>query len=164
MAQTKLLFICLGNICRSPSAEAVMKKIVRNKGLEEKYTIDSAGMIGHHEGEEADSRMKKHARKRDIQLQSIARQVRSQDFSTFDYLFTMDQKNIADLKALAGDRPDYHEKIYPMCRFCRDERFLSQNQVPDPYFGGADGFELVLDLLEDACEGLVEKIESGEKL
>ena len=159
MTQKRLLFVCLGNICRSPSAEAVMKKLAQQRGIEDKYVIDSAGIIGHHEGEPADPRMQKHAEKRGVQLESLARQVRESDFDQFDLLFAMDQRNFLDLHELAPGEQQ-KKKIRRMCDFTRSSQFSGHQEVPDPYFGGSEGFELVLDLLEDACSGLLEELEN----
>ncbi len=157
MEKKKILFVCLGNICRSPSAEAVMKAKIEQYGLQERYFIDSAGITGYHEGETADSRMKQHAARRNYKLQSISRPVNAvKDFAQFDYIIGMDDQNISDLKRMA--KTEQHlAKISRMTDYC--SQFV-HDSVPDPYYGGATGFELVLDLLEDACEGLIKKIEN----
>ncbi len=158
MEKKKILFVCLGNICRSPSAEAVMNAKIKQYGLEDKYIVDSAGITGYHEGEPADSRMKQHAIRRNYHLTSISRPVRPDvDFEDFDYIIGMDDQNIKDLKRLAGSDASIN-KISRMTDYC--ERFV-HDAVPDPYYGGATGFELVLDLLEDACEGLIKTLENG---
>jgi len=148
----KILFICLGNICRSPSAEAVFKNFVDQKGESESFFIDSAGTSAYHEGEKADSRMRSHARRRDIELTSISRQFETKDFDRFDYIVAMDKDNLRDLENRTRNKKDL-EKIYLMTDFSKN---YSYSQVPDPYFGGPEGFELVLDLLEDASEGFYE--------
>jgi len=151
-----LLFVCLGNICRSPSAEAVMKKIISQKGLEDQFYIDSAGTSGWHTGDEADNRMKSHAVKRGFNLTSISRKFYSDsDFEQFDMIIGMDDQNINDLMFMA-DREEERSKVFKMTDFCI--RFDYMYSVPDPYFGGEKGFELVLDILEDACEGLLNKL------
>ena len=137
--KVRLLFVCLGNICRSPSAEAVMKKLVKDAGLGDRIEIDSAGITGYHEGDRADSRMRAHAARRGYSLDSISRPVRQWDFHDFDLIIGMDDQNITDLKR--------------MTEFSRNKLY---DHVPDPYYSGAEGFELVLDLLEDACAGLLE--------
>lgn len=147
----RLLFVCMGNICRSPSAEAVMKKLVKDKGLEEQFEIDSAGTIGYHAGERADQRMRTHASRRGYDLDSLSRPVVTDDFYSFDLIIGMDDHNISELKRKAPDWGSV-EKIHKMTDFARNKTY---DHVPDPYYGGADGFELVLDLLEDACEGLL---------
>lgn len=150
----RLLFVCLGNICRSPSAEAVMKKLVKQAGLEERIEIDSAGLIDYHAGEQADSRMRAHAARRGYVLDSISRPVRPADFYDFDLLIGMDNRNVEELKRLAPDL-ETAGKVRQMTEFSRHKRY---DYVPDPYYSGAEGFELVLDLLEDASEGLLEAL------
>ncbi|MDG5798950.1 low molecular weight phosphotyrosine protein phosphatase [Marinilabiliaceae bacterium ANBcel2] len=154
MEKTKILFVCLGNICRSPSAEAVMKNLIYKKGEEKRFEIDSAGIISAHEGRPADSRMQTHAKKRGYKLTSISRPVSLDDFNYFDYIIGMDNQNMADLKSLSSNI-NSHAKIVRMMDFAYDSNY---DEVPDPYYGGAAGFELVLDLLEDACEGLYSSI------
>lgn len=151
----KIIFVCLGNICRSPSAEAVMKSLVEREGLSDMIEIDSAGTIGYHEGSPADSRMQSHALKRGYNLTSRSRKFdHNKDFETFDMVIGMDTQNVRDLKAMDRYR-QYHDNIFLMTDFCSR---ISCNGVPDPYYGGADGFELVLDILEDSCYGLLETI------
>lgn len=146
------MFVCLGNICRSPSAEAVMKKLVREAGLDERIKVDSAGIIGYHEGERADPRMRAHAARRGYRLDSISRPVRTEDFYDFDLIIGMDDRNIDDLKRKAPDLASV-EKIHRMTEYSRNKLY---DHIPAPYYSGAEGFELVLDLLEDACGGLLE--------
>lgn len=154
MDKTKILFVCLGNICRSPSAEAVFTGIVNQNGLKKKFEIDSAGTSGWHAGEPADRRMQSHAVKRGYNLTSISRQFDpNTDFDYFDLIIGMDDSNIADLKRMARNEDDL-QKIHLMTDFAKEWNY---NEVPDPYYGGEEGFELVLDLLEDSCQGLLEK-------
>ena len=155
--EDKILFVCLGNICRSPSAEAVMKKLVKDAGLDNYIEVDSAGIMGYHEGERADQRMRAHASRRGYVLDSISRPVRTTDFYDFDLIIGMDDRNIDDLKRKAPDLESV-AKIHQMTEYSRNKLY---DHVPDPYYGGASGFELVLDLLEDACGGLLETISSG---
>jgi len=151
----RILFVCLGNICRSPSAEAVMKALVEREGLSDMVYCDSAGIIGYHEGKPADRRMQAHALKRGFNLTSISRPVDNQiDFDKFDMIIGMDDQNLLDLNSLARNDAD-RSKIYRMTDFA--EKF-DYDIVPDPYYGGDEGFELVLDLLEDACSGLLKHI------
>lgn len=156
-----LLFVCLGNICRSPSAEAVMKELVEKNGLESNFHIDSAGTSGWHNGDGADARMKAHAIRRGIELTSISRKFYpDSDFEEFDMIIGMDDQNIRDLMAMSSNDNE-RSKIHKMTDFCR--RFDHVDSVPDPYYGGDQGFELVLDILEDACEGLLERIMLEDK-
>ena len=148
----KILFVCLGNICRSPGAEAVMKAFVNERGMENEFFIDSAGIYGGHSGALPDERMRKHAQKRGYTLDSRARQFyASADFAEFDMIIGMDNQNIADLKRMAITGEELG-KIYRMTDFCRKN--TTYKEVPDPYYGGDEGFELVLDLLEDAVSGI----------
>lgn len=150
--KTKILFVCLGNICRSPMAEGVFYTIVNRENANDRYEIDSAGLIGYHAGELADSRMRAHAAKRGYQLTHRSRPVLKEDFDRFDYIVGMDDQNIRGLRQLA-ETPEHIGKIYRMTDFCKR---MPDTEVPDPYYGGASGFEHVIDLLEDACEGLYE--------
>lgn len=150
----KVIFVCLGNICRSPSAEAVMNSVIEKAGLSGKIECDSAGTIAFHAGEPADARMKKHALKRGYTLTSIARKFTHDDFGEYDYVVAMDRSNFTDLLAL-DKGAEYIDKISMMTSYCIE---CEDEEVPDPYYGGPQGFEHVLDLLEDACVGLLEKI------
>ena len=148
-----LLFVCLGNICRSPSAEAVMNGIIKKTDQSSEFICDSAGIIGNHEGDRADSRMRSHAARRSYDLTSISRQFRCKtDFDKFDMIIGMDDQNIEDLQSQARSEDDL-KKIVKMTDYCT--KFTHYKTVPDPYYGGEAGFELVLDLLEDACDGLL---------
>ncbi|MDR2927566.1 MAG: low molecular weight phosphotyrosine protein phosphatase [Cytophagaceae bacterium] len=158
MDKTKILFVCLGNICRSPSAEAVMKSLVSQRNLGNFYEIDSAGTAAYHTGEKADARMRRHATKRGYNLTSVSRPVHpAHDFDYFDMIIGMDNRNIRDLTQLAAN-DILRQKICKMTDFSKNMDVL---EVPDPYYSGDAGFELVLDILEDACQGLIEKIEGG---
>lgn len=147
-----ILFVCLGNICRSACAEAVMKKKIEERGVV--LHIDSAGILGYHAGEPADARMREHAARRGYNLTSISRPVVEKDFNNFDMIVGMDDANIADLKVMTSSAEEI-EKISRMMDYCRS---FDCDSVPDPYYGGDDGFELVLDLLEDASDGLLDVI------
>lgn len=153
----RLLFVCLGNICRSPAAEGIMKKLVKDAGLEDTIEIDSAGIMGYHEGELPDARMRRHASRRGYILDSYSRPVRVKDFFNFDLIIGMDNHNIEDLKEKAPDL-DSVAKIHQMTEYARE---LTHDYVPDPYYGGDAGFELVLDILEDACAGLLKQLTSS---
>ncbi len=156
MEKKKILFVCLGNICRSPSAEAVFTGMVKKRGLNGNFEIDSAGTSGWHQGEPADQRMQLHAIKRGYKLTSISRKFDPEyDFDHFDLIIGMDDENVHTLKQMARNDSDLH-KITKMTDFRKDWKY---DEVPDPYYGGEQGFELVLDLLEDSCEGLLEKLD-----
>ena len=150
----KVIFVCMGNICRSPSGEAVMNKFVKKAGPENEIECDSAGTIAYHEGEQADARMKRHAIKRGYRLTSVARKFREIDFEKFDYIIAMDNNNLRDLQSFDREK-SYSNKIFKMTDFAAEKKY---NEVPDPYYSGPEGFELVLDILEDSCAGLLEKI------
>lgn len=155
MEKKKVLFVCMGNICRSPGAEGIFTKMVADRGLENLFEIDSAGTTAYHAGEAADKRMQKHASKRGYHLTSIARKfIPSVDFDKFDMIIAMDDENVSALKKVARN-PEEALKISKMTDF---RKIWSYEEIPDPYYGGDDGFELVLDLLEDSCEGLLEKL------
>ncbi len=149
----KILFVCMGNICRSPAGEAVMRKLVEDEGLEDQIHCDSAGTISFHSGDPPDKRMHQAAANRGIQTGGQARQVRVGDFETFDRVLAMDRDNLRDLLALAKTE-SHRKRIRPFCDYC-DEH--DNRDVPDPYYGGAQGFELVLDLLEDGCNQLLDE-------
>lgn len=148
-----VLFVCLGNICRSPMAEAVLKKKVEERGLENQFEIDSAGTSGYHAGEPADRRMREHGEKRGYQVTSISRPFKKSDFKDFGLIVVMDEQNMMDVKSMADTEEDL-QKLRMMTDYCTQYAY---DKVPDPYYGGAQGFDLVIDLLEDACEGLLER-------
>jgi len=148
---TRVLFVCLGNICRSPAAEGVFLDLLEQQGRSQNFEVDSAGTGGWHVGSLADARMRNAAARRGLQLASRARQLEAEDLHRFDLIVTMDRHNLAAVKDLAR-RSGGGAQITPMTSFCRNHRI---EDVPDPYDGGPEGFELVLDLLEDACAGLL---------
>ncbi len=147
----KILFVCLGNICRSSTANGVMEHLLKEEGLDKKYVVDSAGTSGYHEGSLPDSRMRRHSIKRGYDLTHLSRPVKVEDFYKFDLIIGMDDQNISDLKEFAPS-PVEQKKIRRMVEFLVDKE---ATHIPDPYYGGAEGFELVLDLLEDSCAGLL---------
>ncbi len=149
----RVLFVCLGNICRSPAAEGVLKSIVDQRGDSDRWEIDSAGTGGWHIGQLPDKRMRIHARRRGIELDHICRQVKARDFEDFDLIVPMDSDNEMNLKRLART-PDDLEKIVPMAAFV--DKAMRYEYIPDPYYEGAEGFELVLDLLDSGCRKMAE--------
>ncbi|KAF8083468.1 hypothetical protein N665_0771s0007 [Sinapis alba] len=157
-----VLFVCLGNICRSPAAEGVFRDIVKKRGLDSKFIIDSAGTIDYHEGNMADPRMRSAAKRRGVEITSLSRPIKASDFREFDLILAMDEQNKEDIlkaynvwKARGNFPPDADKKVKLMCSYCKKH---NDKVVPDPYYGGAQGFEKVLDLLEDACESLLDGI------
>ena len=140
----RVLFVCLGNICRSPSAEGVFRRYVSEQGAAEDYEIDSAGLIAVHEGELPDGRMRAHAARRGYTLDSRSRPISYEDFFYYDYIIGMDEQNRERLLALAPTA-ELQEKVSLLPEW--SER-PARDHVPDPYYGGAEGFEHVLDLLE----------------
>ena len=152
----KLLFVCLGNICRSPAAEGVFLHLLKEQGLSDHFVVDSAGTGSWHVGNKADPRMRAAAERRGIHLPSRARQIELDDFSRFDLVLTMDSDNLRNVRSLAKEAgTNATATIRAMLSYARSTRL---EDVPDPYYGGEQGFEQVLDLLEDACSGLIEEI------
>lgn len=158
MTTTRVLFVCLGNICRSPAAEGVFVHLLAQQGLSDRFVVDSAGTGGWHVGRRADERMRAAAARRGITLTSRARQIDLTDLQSFDHILTMDGDNLAAVQSLAHEagNPAGQARIEAMTRYCR--RHTGALEVPDPYYGGPQGFEQVLDLLEDACGGLLETL------
>ena len=148
----QILFVCLGNICRSPAAEGVMRHIALHDNAAD-LVIDSAGTYGGHAGDLPDPRMRRAAAARGYDLTHRARQIREEDFERFDMIIVMDDMNYETVHRLAPSRKAA-ERIFRMVEFTR--KHPDCTYVPDPYYEGHEGFELVLDLLEDACEGLME--------
>jgi protein-tyrosine phosphatase len=147
----KVLFVCLGNICRSPTAEGVMRHLLRERGLQDEVTVESAGTGAWHVGEPPDRRSTDAARRRGITLEGAARQVRASDFEEFDLIVAMDRSNLRDLLAIAPE--DAHDRI---------RLLLDHADVPDPYYGGESGFDDVLDLVTEACERLVDEVSARQ--
>lgn len=150
-----ILFVCLGNICRSPAAEGIMKHQLEINGLTDKVFVDSAGIGGWHVGDLPDARMCVHGSRRGYDFCSRARQIKRADFDRFDLIIVMDDDNYDDVCSLARNEDD-RAKVHLMTEYLN--RFKGRRSVPDPYYGGDAGFELVLDLLEDGCERLIELI------
>ena len=156
----KILFVCLGNICRSPAAEGVFLEILRENQALERYTVDSAGTGGYHIGELPDSRMRVHARQRGLELVHHCRQVTTEDFEDFDLIIGMDSMNLTNLRRKAPS-VEAARKIHGMAEFFSPG--ARYDHVPDPSYEGAEGFELVLDLLQDACLNLYNSLESEKR-
>ena len=150
-----VLFVCLGNICRSPAAQAVMQRLVDERGLTDRFYIDSAGIGAWHIGDLPDKRMRVHARPRGYELTHRARKVQASDFEDFDLIVGMDAGNVDDLRYKAATI-EQQDKVVMMGEYIR--QYPNYDYVPDPYYEGSEGFELVLDLLEDACDNLLNRI------
>jgi protein-tyrosine phosphatase len=154
MTAKKILFVCLGNICRSPMAEGVFRKLVAEAGRMHEFTIDSAGTSGYHQGTLPDARMRAHASRRGYNLTHLSRRVQPEDLELFDLVIGMDNHNIEKLHGMTRNH-EQAAKIKKMTDYCRHH---PEAEIPDPYYGGDAGFEHVIDLLEDACEGLLETL------
>lgn len=154
MKKYKILFVCLGNICRSPAAQTVMQHLVDKAGRTAEFELDSAGVSGYHEGEQADQRMRMHAIRRGLGITHLSRPLRDTDFRHFDLILGMDDRNMDSLQRRSPDL-QCDAKLHRMTDYCRR---MQADHVPDPYYGGAEGFEQVLDILEDACQGLLESL------
>jgi protein-tyrosine phosphatase len=151
----RICFVCLGNICRSPAAEAIFKSLAEKEGMQ--CEVDSAGTSGYHDGEPADSRMIEFGQKRGYNLTSLSRPLKKTDASRFDLFITMDHENYKNALNILGN--SHQDKVKKMCDFLTTT--TNYSEIPDPYFGGAAGFELVYDLLEEACVGLLENLKDG---
>ncbi len=148
----KILFVCLGNICRSPLAHAVMQDLIDNAGLTAQFFIDSAGTGNYHVGHLPDARMRQQGAKRGYRVNSRARQIKQQDVDVFDMIITMDESNYADVKQLMSTQ--HLSKLHRLSDFSNIPGFT---EVPDPYHGSATVFEEVIYLIEDACGGLLRR-------
>lgn len=151
----RVLFVCLGNICRSPAAEGIMRAVCDRRPDAGRWIIDSAGTGNYHTGDLPDRRMRVHARRRGYELTHRARQIRVTDFEDFDVIVAMDNANERDLRRLAPTLAD-EAKIVRMGDYVT--LATRYDHIPDPYYEGAEGFELVLDLLEDGCANLAQKL------
>mgnify|MGYP002336240484 CR=1 FL=1 len=153
----RVLFVCLGNICRSPTAEGVMRALVRDAGLDGEIEVESAGTASYHVGDPPDARSVAAATDRGVALDSRARQVSEADFNGFDLLIAMDRSNCEELRALAPD-DESEARVRLLREFDPD---ADGPDVPDPYYGGADGFEDVLDIVERSSRALLDEIRAG---
>lgn len=154
-ARYGILFVCLGNICRSPLAEGIFRHRIRAEGLEESLRVDSAGTGGWHEGERADPRARAVAEKHGVELESRARKIRTSDFTDFDLILAMDEDNLAMLK-IAGREVEETAELRLLRFFDPDGG--PQAEVPDPYYGANDGFDRVFEMIDRSCEHLLESI------
>jgi protein-tyrosine phosphatase len=156
-APVRLLFVCLGNICRSPTAEGVMRSLLEREGLSGEIELDSAGTGSWHVGSPPDARASAAAGTRGISLDGRARQVRARDLREFDLVLAMDRSNLSELRRLAGG-PREREKLRLLREFDPASAGGGDLDVPDPYYGASGGFEEVLDLVAAACEGLLAEV------
>ena len=152
----KILFVCLGNICRSPAAEGILKKKLKDRDLEKLFVVDSAGTGGWHVGNLADPRMRETALSRGIELTSRSRQIEENDLYEFDHILVMDKDNLHAVKLLTKNKLDsIKSKIKLILSYSKDSQL---DEVPDPYYGGQNGFDKVLDLLDNAIDGLLDSL------
>ncbi|WP_119394598.1 low molecular weight protein-tyrosine-phosphatase [Salinibius halmophilus] len=150
---TSVLFVCLGNICRSPTAEAVMASMIIQKQLENRLMIDSAGTAAYHIGKQPDARAIEHGKQRGYDLTPLrARQVSAEDFDQFDYILVMDKSNLENIQRIQSKNSRAQVALF------LSYADSSVQEVPDPYYGGSEGFEAVLDLCESACNGFIEQV------
>lgn len=154
----RILFVCMGNICRSPAAENIFRKLVCDAGYEANFTIDSAGTIGYHTGNPMDSRMAETLRNRGYEVTGRARKINLVDLDRFDLVVTMDEENHSYVSDLVETR-EQTSKIRSLVEFCEA---YEDPRVPDPYYGGQHGFEHVVNLLEDGCAGILRECLGGE--
>ena len=157
MKKISVLFVCLGNICRSPAAEAIFISLIEKKGLTDGFIVDSAGTGSWHIGKKADSRMRIAAERRDINILSRARQITSKDFDEFNHILAMDNSNLRNIQDLK-DRKTPSTDFASIKKIQDFRSVFNEQEVPDPYFGGDEGFDYVLDILEDSVNGFLESI------
>ena len=156
MDKISVLFVCLGNICRSPAAEALFIKRIKERGIDDRFLVDSAGTGSWHVGKRADSRMRLAAKDRKIEITSKARQISNDDFQRFNYILTMDNSNYNNVISLKNIDPHFD-----LCKVRKIQEFannFSEKEVPDPYFGGEEGFDYVLDILTDSISGFLDYV------
>ena len=152
----RILFLCMGNICRSPAGHCVFQQMVDTAGLTEAFDIESAGTIGFHVGSPPDTRMQKAMRARGIPVIGRSRQLDRFDLEYYDLILAMDRDNLEGARCL-DQKGQYHEKIQLFCEYCTEH---DETEVPDPYYGGDRGFEHVLDIIEDGCRNLLKSLNS----
>ncbi|HUH12286.1 MAG TPA: low molecular weight protein-tyrosine-phosphatase [Longimicrobiales bacterium] len=156
-----VLFVCLGNICRSPLAEGLFRALVEEHGLTDRFVIDSAGTSGYHDGEPPDARSREVARRRGVELEGASRRIDAADLEDFDYIVVMDSDNLAEVARLA-ERVRPATEVHLLRRWDPDAE--GEPDVPDPYFGGPRGFEDVHDMVERSCRGLLDHIRAEHGL
>lgn len=147
----RILFLCMGNICRSPAAHCVFQEMVNQANLADHFFIDSAGTIGFHQGNEPDGRMQDAMRKRKVPIIGRSRQINKSDLEDFDLILAMDNSNLMDAQSL-DTKGQWHDKIKCFAEYCANPTIM---EIPDPYYGYDDGFEIVLDLIEEGCQQLL---------
>lgn len=150
----KLLFVCMGNICRSPAAEIVMKTIIREAGLESQFQCDSCGTVAYHQGEKPDSRMVGAGKRKGFIISGSSRPIINKDFDEFDYIFTMDDENYSNVLKLTSNSKQ-RNKVKKFCTFMTHH---DESEIPDPYYGGVQGFDNVIDLLHDGCNEILKQL------
>ena len=156
MKKISILFVCLGNICRSPAAEAIFIDLIKKKGLTDGFIVDSAGTGSWHIGKKADARMRISAERRGLNILSTARKINTKDFENFNYILAMDNSNFKNINDLKNRNSSSN---FSSIKKIQDFRSLFKDlEVPDPYFGGDEGFDHVLDILEDSVGGFLESI------
>lgn len=149
----RILFLCMGNICRSPAGHCVLQHMVDEAGLQEKFEIESAGTIGFHVGSPPDLRMQQVMRARGIPVIGQSRQLQAADLAYYDLILAMDMENFEDARAL-DPRGIHHRKVKLFCDYCTEH---TETEVPDPYYGGDQGFDHVMNLIEDGCRNLLKR-------
>lgn len=150
----RILFVCLGNICRSPAAESVFNNLIKAQNLSDHFVVESAGTGGWHIGQEPDARMRRQGEKRGLVFATLGQQLGKKDFARFDFIVTMDDSNYLDALQLAGSDEE-RKKVVKLASFHSSGKV---DKVPDPYFGGVEGFDLVLDILEDSCANFLRHV------
>ena len=156
MKKNSVLFVCLGNICRSPAAEAIFINLLEKKGLTDGFIVDSAGTGSWHIGKRADSRMRIAAERRGVNILSRARQITSEDFEKFNYILAMDDSNFRNIQDFKNRTSSTDFSLIQKIQNFRS--VFNEKEVPDPYFGGDEGFDYVLDILEDSVSGFLDSI------
>ncbi|MDB4508283.1 low molecular weight phosphotyrosine protein phosphatase [Akkermansiaceae bacterium] len=154
MKHTSVLFVCLGNICRSPAGENVFRHMVKEAGLNDRIHCDSAGTIGYHTGNDPDARMSRTIRNRGYEVTGFSRQISLRDFKDFDLILTMDEVNYTNVIALTKN-DEQRARVKRFTDFCTEHE---EKEVPDPYYGGDQGFELVADMIEDGSRGVLDSL------